>query len=319
MPILESSYHHPVYLFNRHLQTIIPVFGVKRNNSLYLTEKEELADGDFIELDWIRGENNKLMVLFHGLEGNSRSHYVQQTAEYFSKKGWDILAIHARSCGREMNRLPILYHGGATNEIDEVITKYAKNYDSIVLTGFSLGANMALNYVGKHKTPENLRAITTFSAPLDLRKSEQKIDKLINRVYAKQFLDKLKNKVRKLEVKHPGIFNLASLDRITSIQQFSENFTAPFCGFNTLDDFYNAGGCLNILKEIKIPTLIVNAKNDPFLSDTSYPVELASKSNCIFLETPKSGGHTAFPISKTESWMPNRIETFLNDVVGILK
>ena len=315
MPIIQSNYRPPTYLFNRHLQTLSPVFAVKRDDTLYQTEKLELLDGDFLELDWVRGGHNKLMILCHGLEGNSRSHYVQQMAQHFSGIGWDILAMHARSCGREMNRLPVLYHGGSTNDIDAVVTKYSAEYNSLVLAGFSLGGNMLLNFAARHKTPANLRAIATFSVPCDLYRSEQKIDRLINRVYAQKFLLKLKNKVRKLEIHHPGIFDLNVLDRITSIQTFNANFTAPFSGFKSVADFYAAGSCLNSLTKISLPTLIVNAQNDPFLSDTSYPIDLASKSNYIFLDMPKRGGHTAFPITMTKSWMPNRVDFFLSEVV----
>lgn len=317
MPIIQSNYRPPVYLFNGHLQTIAPFFGVKRDNTHYKTEKLELPDGDFLELDWVRGGHDRLMIICHGLEGNSRSHYVQQMAQYFSVLGWDILAMHARSCGREMNRLPVLYHGGSTDDIAAVTAEYAEKYSSLVLVGFSLGANMSLNYAARHSMPANLRAIAAFSVPCDLRKSEQKIDRLMNRVFAKKFLLKLKNKVHKLEKNHPGIFDVNILNQVTTIQQFSENFTAPFSGFKSLDDFYSSGSCLNSLVNIRIPTLVVNAQNDPFLSDTSYPFDLASISNHIFLEVPKRGGHTAFPISTEKSWMPARLERFLSEELGM--
>ncbi|POY37894.1 alpha/beta hydrolase [Solitalea longa] len=315
MPIIQSYYRPPAYLFSGHLQTLAPVFGVKRDNTLYQTEKLELPDGDFLELDWIRGGNDKLMILCHGLEGNSRSHYVQQMAVHFKALGWDILAIHARSCGREMNRLPVLYHGGSTKDIEAVVMKYAENYSSLVLVGFSLGGNMALNFAGRHSIPTNLRAVVAFSVPCDLYRSEKKIDRLVNRVFARNFLNKLKNKVRKLEIHHPGIFDVNALDEMKSIQAFSANFTAPFSGFNSLDDFYSAGSCINSLKKISIPTLIVNAQNDPFLSNNCYPIDLARTSDHIFLDMPKRGGHSAFPISTSESWMPNRLEKFLKEVV----
>ncbi|MCX2575106.1 YheT family hydrolase [Pedobacter sandarakinus] len=317
MPVLQSKYRPPLYLFNGHLQTIAPVFGVKRDNSLYRTEKMELPDGDFLELDWIRNGNNRLMVVCHGLEGNSRSHYVQQMAQHFSVLGWDILAIHARSCGREMNRLPVLYHGGATADIDAAVKEYASKYQKLFLVGFSLGGNMLLNFVGRHRTPENLMGIATFSVPCDLCESEKQIDRYTNRIYLRKFLDKLKNKVRKMERNHPGIFDIERLNRITSIQDFSANFTAPFSGFNSLDELYAAGSCLQALTQIKIPTLVVNAKNDPFLSPSSYPIDLARNSEHIFLDTPTRGGHSAFPLSASTSWMPIRVEQFLKEQFGI--
>ena len=316
MPVMQSDYRPPSYLFNGHLQTIAPFFGVKPDKALYQTEKLELPDGDFLELDWIRAGHDKLMLICHGLEGNSRSHYVQQMAQHFSAQNWDIVAVHARSCGREMNRLPVIYHGGATDDVEAVVTQYSGKYSTLVLVGFSLGANMLLNYAGRHRTPANLRAIAAFSVLCDLRKSEQKIDRWINRVYAKKFLVKLKNKVRKLEIQHPGIFDVNALEDMKSVQAFTASFTAPFCGFKSLDNFYAAGSCLDALTTIRVPTLVVNAQNDPFLSDTSYPVDLARKSEYIVLDMPKRGGHSAFPITSDKSWMPIRLEKFLRERIA---
>ncbi|RYF26002.1 MAG: alpha/beta fold hydrolase [Flavobacteriales bacterium] len=314
MPIIQSNYRPPTYLFNGYLQTVAPFFGVKPNRSLYHTEKMELPDGDFLELDWIRGGYDKLMIICHGLEGNSRSHYVQQMAEHFCLRGFDILAIHARSCGREMNRLPVLYHGGSTADIAAIVDAYAPNYNSLVLVGFSLGANMLLNFATRHRTPPNLNAIAAFSVPCDLRKSEQQIDRWVNRPFAEKFLVKLKNKVRKLEAQHPGVFDINKLDGMKNIQSFTAQFTAPFSGFDSLEQFYIAGSSLQALADITIPTLLVNAQNDPFLSKTSYPLDLAMASAYLFVEIPKHGGHTAFPISSTISWMPGRLETFLQQL-----
>ncbi len=317
MPILKSNYRPPTYLFNGQLQTIAPFFWVKPDRTLYQTEKLELPDGDFTELDWIRAGHDRLMIICHGLEGNSRSHYVQQMAQHFSALKWDILAIHARSCGREINRSPMLYHGGSTSDIEVAVTTYAAKYKSLVLVGFSLGANMLLNYAGRHRTPANLQAIATFSVPCDLQRSEQQIDRWINRVFAQKFLYKMKNKVRKLEAHYPGTFDVDALDEMKSLQSFNANYTAPCSGFTSIDDFYAAGGCLNSLSEIRIPTLLVNAQNDPFLSDSSYPVELAKKSDHIFFDMPRQGGHSAFPITTTESWMPGKVEQFFHEVVAI--
>lgn len=315
MPIVKSTYRPPVYLFNRHLQTLAPVFSVKPDNTLYQTEKLELPDGDFLEIDWIRGGHDKLMIICHGLEGNSRSHYVQQMARHFSVLGWDILAMHARGCGREMNRLPVLYHGGATDDVEEVVKKYSKNYRSVVLVGFSFGANMLINFTARHTTPPNLLAVAAFSVPCDLQKSEQRIDQWIHRIYAQNFLAKMKKKVRKLETRHPGTIDVNALDGVRSIMAFTAQFAAPYCGFDFVEDYYTSGSCLNSLTETRIPTLVVNAVNDPFLSRTSFPVDLAKTSKYVFLDMPKRGGHTAFPITPSESWMPIRLEEFLREKV----
>jgi predicted alpha/beta-fold hydrolase len=317
MPVVQSTYRPPVYLLNRHVQTVIPFFYVKPDSTLYKTEKFELPDGDFLELDWIRAGNDKLMIMCHGLEGNSRSSYMQQTAVHFSNLGWDILAINTRGCGREINRLPVLYHGGATLDVETVVAKYADKYNSLVLVGFSLGANMLLNFAAKPTIPPNLKAVAGFSVPCDLRESEKQIDKLIHHFYAEKFLFKLKNKIRKLDKKHPGIADLNMLDKVTSMQAFTTQFAVPFCGFDTVDNYYSEGSCLNSLAKARVPTFVANAKNDPFLSGNCYPVDIATTSDNVFLDMPKHGGHAAFPITKTQSWMPNRLAQFLKEAVGL--
>lgn len=314
MPIVASKYRPPFYLFSAHLQTIVPALSVKINRTLYTTEKLETPDGDFIELDWIKGNNEKLMVLCHGVEGNSRSHYVQQMAVHFSKLGWTILVIHAKNCGREMNRLPKAYYGGFTTDIETVMLKYTDSYRSMVLVGFSIGGSMALNFAGRNHTPNNLQAVIGFSVPCDLKHSERKLDNFSNRIYSRKMLEKIKNKIRKLEAQHPGTYNLENLDRINSLQEISAEFTAPFFGFKSLDDFYKSSSCLDALMNVQVPTLLVNAKNDPLLTKGCFPVEIAQKSDRFFLEMPKRGGHSAFPISKTESWMPLRVEEFLSQL-----
>ena len=317
MPIVKSTYRPPVYLLNRHVQTVLPFFYVKPDNTLYKTEKFELTDGDFLELDWIHGGNDKLMIMCHGLEGNSRSSYMQQTAIHFNKLGWDILAINTRGCGREINRLPKLYHGGATQDVETVLAKYAGNYHSLVLVGFSLGANMLLNFAAKNTIPPNLKAIAAFSVPCDLRESEKQIDKLIHHFYVQKFLFKLKNKIRKLDSRHPDIADLNMLDKVTSMQTFTTQFAAPLCGYNTADDYYVAGSCLNSLAKASVPTFVANAQNDPFLSNNCYPVDIATTSDKVFLDMPKHGGHAAFPITTTQSWMPIRLAEFLKETAGL--
>jgi uncharacterized protein len=316
MPIVRSTYRPPVYLLNRHVQTVIPFFYVKPDSTLYKTEKFELPDGDFLELDWIRAGNDKLMIICHGLEGNSRSSYMQQTAVHFSKLGWDILAINTRGCGREINRFPVLYHGGATLDVEAVVGNYADKYSSLVLVGFSLGANMLLNFAAKH-TPPTLKAVAAFSVPCDLRESEKQIDKLIHHFYTQKFLFKLKNKILKLDNKHPGIADLNMLDKVTSMQAFTTQFAVPFCGFDTADNYYSAGSCLTSLVNARVPTFVANAQNDPFLSGNCYPVDIATSSDKVFLDMPKHGGHAAFPITKTQSWMPDGLAAFLKETVGL--
>ena len=154
MPILHSSYRAPLYLPSRHLQTILPFFWETPDNKLYQTEVLDLPDGDFLELDWVRTGNDQLILISHGLEGNSRSHYVQQTARYFAQRDWDALAWNFRGCSRQPNRLPLLYHAGATEDLSTVVKYASGTYRRIVLVGFSMGANMVVNYAARHLMPD---------------------------------------------------------------------------------------------------------------------------------------------------------------------
>lgn len=315
MPIVKSNYRPPTYLFSRHLQTVAPFILVKPDNTLYQTEKFELSDGDFLELDWIKSKSDRLMILCHGLEGNSRSHYVQQMATHFSKLGWDILAINVRGCGRKINRLPVLYHAGATNDIEEVVSTYAQKYKAVTLVGFSFGANMLLNFASRHTVPKNVCAVAGFSVPCDIKGAEKKLDRVDNRIYSKKFLEKLKNRIRKLENLHPDVINAKDIDKINSLQSFTRKIASPYCGFNSVEDYYAAGSCLTSLRNAKLPTLVVNAQNDPFLSKSCYPTKLAQSSSVVFFDNPNKGGHSSFPINGKESWMPKKMQEFLEEIV----
>ncbi len=299
MPLLpDSTYKKPSILFNRHLETIIP--GLSRNpkdTPNYQRERIDTKDGDFLDLDWAKQKSNRLIILSHGLEGNSDKSYIQGMGKMFYNQGWDVLAWNYRGCSGEMNRTNRFYHSGATDDLVLVIENaVSKGYSEIVLVGFSLGGNLTLKYLGDEKTPkfEQVKKACVFSVPLDLEGCSLEIDKPHNILYSLRFLKSLNQKVRdKLKVQ-PDFMGIKEYKNAKSVFQFDNEITAPLHGFKDAVDYYNSCSAVNFIENISIPTLVVNALNDPFLSDSCYEPSVFEKNNFAFLETPSHGGHVGF-------------------------
>lgn len=275
-----------------------------------LRERLELEDGDFLDVAWSGKSGHRLAILSHGLEGSSDAAYIQGMARSLTAAGWDVLAWNFRGCGVEPNRMLSFYHSGATEDLDEVV-RYALTVhpaEEICLIGFSLGGNLTLKYLGEPRTrSEKIRCALAFSVPCDLADSARKLSDPANRVYMRRFLASLRAKLRVKETLFPGDLDLAGLDQITDFLQFDDRFTAPLHGFKDAVDYWTRSSCRQFLPDIQVPTLLVNALNDPFLGQSCYPWEEAKESGSFHLETPASGGHLGFPPSGGSSWMERRV------------
>jgi len=318
MPIINSSYHNPpFYLFNSHLETIVPSM-FRKIKGTYERERLELPDGDFLDLDWMRGHQDKLVIISHGLEGNSERHYSKGVAHFFYQRRWDALAWNCRGCSGEMNRLPRFYHHGATEDIAAVIDHAIfKKYKQIVLVGFSMGGSMSLKYVGERKNnlPSEIKSVATFSVPCDLGASARELDKPNKKFYLNRFLKKLENKIKAKSILFPDLISADKFDEIKTFRDFDNRYTAPLHGFIDADDFYTKASSGSYISSIQIPALIVNALNDPFLPEACYPFNMAETHPYVYLETPERGGHVGFSLaSKSESWMEVRAFEFVNSL-----
>jgi uncharacterized protein len=313
MPVISSSYKSPFYLFNSHAETIVPSI-FRKVNGVYERERLELVDGDFLDLDWMRSNNKKLAIISHGLEGSSERHYSKGMAKYFHERGWDAIAWNCRGCSGEMNRLPRFYHHGATEDIAAVIDYAIQlKYEHITLIGFSMGGSMSLKYAGERKgmLPAQVKSAIAFSVPCDLKSSATELDKPSKKFYLNRFLKKLEKKIRAKSVLFPKEISAAGFEQIKTFREFDTRYTAPLHGFTDADDFYNRASSGPYIQGIEIPTLIINALNDPFLPDACYPVELAKKQDNVYLEMPARGGHVGFSLYGTsESWMEIRAYEF---------
>ena len=300
MPVITSStYSPPRWLHNGHLQTIIPSLLRKVPNVDYIRERISTRDGDFLDLDWLKNGHKRLVVISHGLEGDSQRPYVKGMAKAFSLAAWDVVAWNFRGCSGEINQTLRFYHSGATEDL-HAVTEYALSqspYEQIAYVGFSLGGNLTLKYLGEqsNKLPSSLIGAVVFSVPLHLHSSSQKISHSSNWIYSKRFLKNLKQKVKAKSKLMPEKLTLAHFENIRSLQDFDNFYTAPLHGFQNAIAYYEACSAIYFLPGIETPTLIVNALNDPFLSEQCYPESAVKGHPCVHLEIPKEGGHCGFP------------------------
>lgn len=315
MPIIhESSYiRRPWLQFNAWLETLVPYYASQPARVAYERERLELADGDFVDLDWVRNGAKTLMIVSHGFEGNSKDHFIEEVCSCFNQ--YDFLVWHYRSCSGEVNRLPRFYHQGDIEDLDSVI-KHAtsdRSYDRVILLGFSMGGNLVINYLGSKLEDDNVQCGIVFSTPMSLSQSAKKLHAALGGLVEKSFVKKWKRKIEQKAKIQPELFNLQKLQEINDLQELLAEFVLPHHGFKDLNEFYALWSSDQFLLNIEVPLLIVNAKNDPLLSSSCYPVEICEKSQYVFLETPKYGGHIGFDL-RTDGipWYAHRIRDFLN-------
>jgi uncharacterized protein len=288
------SYKRPIFLFNAHLETIYPALFRKVALASYTRERIPTHDNDFLDIDWLKNKSNKLAIISHGLEGNSQRAYIKGMANLFFANGFDVLAWNYRGCSEEMNKQRIFYHSGATYDLDAVV-KHAlqHNYQSIVLIGFSLGGNLTLKYIGEHIRDERITKAITFSVPLNLHDSCIQISKPNNWMYTNRFLTSLKKKVTSKALTRNDI-DIENINSIKTLQQFDDRYTSVLHGYKNAIDYYTQCSAIAFTDSIRIPTLIVNAKNDPFLGEGCYPYAKLKNNPFILFETPEQGGHVGF-------------------------
>jgi len=304
-------------LQNGHIQSIYPTLFRRFDTGFYERERIFTPDDDFLDIDWSRTGSNKLAIISHGLEGNSHRNYVVGMVKMLNRNGWDALAWNYRSCSGEMNRRLRFYNSGTIDDLEVVIEHAAKieSYKEIVLIGFSMGGNLSLLYLGNKGSRIDSKIVRSvvFSVPCDLKASTRELAKFKNRIYMGRFLKTLHQKIRTKMKLMPGQINDDNYHLIKNFKDYDDRYTAPLHGFNNAEDYWSKCSSNRFIPEIKIPTLIVNACNDPFIADGCYPVNETSDSKCVYLETPRSGGHVGFMQFKRDKsyWSEERTIEFL--------
>ena len=322
MPLIEdTSYEAPFLIANRHVSTLVPNLLRFPRGVKYDRERINTADGDFLDLDWSTVDSEKLVIFSHGLEGSSRSAYVLGMVRYFNKLGWDSLAWNYRSCSGEPNLKAHFYHPGQTEDQHTVIMHSLEKhqYKTVVLIGFSLGGAYVLRYLGERAQdiPEEVKKAVVFSSPTDLQGSSNHLSKGANSWYGRAFLYKFKRKMLQKERLWPGTCDLSVWENIKTLKDFDIYCNAPWYGYSNVEDFYHVSSAKPVMNRIKVPTLIVNAENDPFLPESCYPIEEAEANKNLFLEIPAAGGHIGFMTFKWKGvyWSEARAKAYLEDLM----
>jgi uncharacterized protein len=319
MPLIDGSEFVPVKRFrNGHYNTFIPALFLPKP-PLQLTRHRLITpDDDFIDIDQMTNGSSRAMVICHGLEGNSTSGYMLQFAQYYHQLGWDIIMPNYRGCSGEMNRKLRMYNSGTTDDIHFVLEETTQSYDEVVLVGFSLGGNLILKYLGERVYPiaDKVKAGIAISAPIDLGNASLQLLKPENFAYQIRFLNSLIGKIIKKKRQFPNEISLKPLIKTYNLWRFDEYFTAPIYGYSGATDYYSQNSSLQFLDQLERPALLINAVDDPFLSETCYPYELADKLNNFSFCAPQYGGHVGFVIDKNErNWIHDKCKSFLESIV----
>jgi len=314
------DYKAPWPLKNGHVNTLHTALLRKVEQLPYSRERITLKDGDFIDLDWVTNGSKKLVVLSHGLEGDSRGTYIQGMMKKFLSEGYDGLAWNCRGCSGEVNLKPFYYNSGVSHDLDEVLSHVieSNSYDEIFLIGFSMGGNISLKYLGEKGTsvPEKIKGAAIFSTPVDLRGCSFKLDEGFCKVYTQNFLKTLKQKVKLKEkqILEAG-FKPRDIYKCNNLNDFDNIFTGPLHGYKDAEDYYTRASSKQFIGSIEVPTLLVNASDDPFLTESCYPHEILNK-NFTF-ERPEYGGHVGFGNLKSYQtiWSEDRAFRFISNII----
>jgi predicted alpha/beta-fold hydrolase len=300
-----QAFTAPRWLPGGNVQTIWPaVFGRRFHGPApsYRRERWDTPDGDFVDVDW-QGEDASapLLVLFHGLEGSSAGHYAQAFADAARRQGWRYVVPHFRGCSGELNRAPRAYHSGDFEEIGWMLARLrAMHAGPIAAVGISLGGNALLRWAEEagHSAAGTVGAVAAVSSPIDLAASGRAIGRGFNRqVYTRMFLATMKTKALRKLADHPGLFDRAAMLRARDLYEFDNLFTAPLHGFANTDDYWARGSAKPHLARIRIPALVLNARNDPFVPGHSLPAP-GSAGPHVTLWQPAHGGHVGFPAGR---------------------
>lgn len=316
MPIVQSTYKAPYLFRNGFVSTVFSglvrrVRGVKQDR-----ERITLHDGDFLDLDfsYAKEKTDKVIVLLHGLEGNGQRPYMLGPAKLFNEQGVDAVCVNFRGCSGEPNLKYKSYHSGATEDVVDIVKHLIekKGYTEIYFHGISLGANIILKYLGEREhIPTEIKGVVAVSVPCDLDGSSVELHSFKNILYHNNFRGYLVNRLKLKQLQYTDKLSVKDIKSIKTLKDFDDVYTSKAHGFKNADDYYKQCSSLQFLQNIKIPTLIINALNDSFLSPECYPIKAAKQNPNLYLEMPNHGGHVGFVKSKGFYYNENRALEFL--------
>lgn len=307
--IIQSSFKPPYWLKNPHLQTLYPFFLNFAPSLKFSWERIELKDGDFLDLAWYGLEQNKPIVLvLHGLESSVEGWYIKRLFKKIKKLGYQAVCMHFRGCGQAPNRLKRSYHAGETQDLKEVITYLKTKYPQlpIIAIGFSMGGNILLKYLGEEKEQSFIHQAIAVSVPFLLDNAASRLNQGFSKIYQWFILRQLYKKILQKNIS-------SQVKQYNTFWFFDDIFTASLHGFKNVNDYYQSCSSRQFLKTITTPTLIIHAKDDPFLTAQAIPY-LEELSDAITLELTEHGGHIGFIAEekgKLSYWLEDRIIEYL--------
>lgn len=308
MSDISQNYTPPFLFRNAHIQTIYPTLFRKVKGINYYRRRIATPDDDFLDLDWSfaadfnpdqkNPESKNLVIISHGLEGNTSRHYVKGTVKTFNLAGWDAVAWNFRGCSGEPNNKPQFYHSGASYDLRTVINfiLHKTDYESITLVGYSMGGNITLKYLGEEsdEVHPRIKNAVTISVPCDLSTAAEQLARPRCKIYMSYFLRKLHKKIQAKKHRFPDLMDDSDFHKIKTFADFDSKYTAPLHGFESAEDYWNKASCKPYLNHIRIPALLINSSDDPFMSEECFPHDEEKNNNYFTMLRTNYGGHVGF-------------------------
>lgn len=319
--VLRSAFQPAWWLRNPHIQTLWPSLLRPRRPLPLRRERLELADGDFIDLSCVRGARGPCVLVLHGLEGSLDSHYAGGTLAALAAGGYRPMFMHFRGCSGTPNRLARGYHSGATEDLLSVLRHLEGTIGQppFAAVGYSLGGNLLLKYLGEQTPPVGLQAAVAISVPFRLRDAMTRLDRGFSRLYQRHLLHRLRAAYRRKFATRPSPLKV-DVSRLGNFFDFDDQVTAPLHGFAGAEDYYTRCSCRPYLTGIQIPTLILHARDDPFMFPHTLP-GAAELGPATRLEVSERGGHVGFVAGnlpwRPRYWAEERLVAFLDQVRGV--
>lgn len=323
MAFFESTYKPPILFKNAHFNTVYKTL-FNKQSIRYERERIPTIDNDFLDLDFSKVGSNTLVIAMHGLEGSSFSKYIIAVINYLNTHKIDCVALNFRGCSGEDNKNLYSYNSGKTDDVDLVIKHILEHYTykNIVLLGYSMGGNITLKYLGETSAIANeIKGAIAVSVPCDLKGSSYTLAKWHNSIYMNRFLKTLKEKtVLKIKNFPNNKIDIEAVLNAKSFEDFDNAVTAPLFGYKNAEDYWEKCSSKQFIPSINKPTLLINALDDSFLSESCYPINESKNHSYFDLELPKYGGHVGFNTSffrKDLLWSENRILEYINHIIHL--
>lgn len=322
MPLIKSTYN-PSFIFkNTHINTVYKTL-FYNNIITYKRTRISTPDNDFLDLDFSTTGSKTLVIALHGLEGSSKSKYIVSLVNHLNSLQIDCVAVNFRGCSGEDNNNVYSYNSGKTDDLELIIKYITTNYKyaTIVLVGYSMGGNITLKYVGESTAIHPvIKGAITISVPIDLEGSSNSLAHWNNKVYTNRFLKSLIKKTIQKNVHFPETnLNMELVKNAKNFADFDNVVTAPLFGYKNAQDYWRKCSSKQFLTAIKLPTLLINAVDDTFLSESCFPFNEAKSNPNLHFESPQYGGHVGFNshiFKKDTLWSENRIYEFINSIIS---